>query len=158
MPKTETVDRFFESVNEAYDVLLDAVKSTNDRGYRVSRQLIDEVERSQREALDLTRQLATSPRDIGGFYSAAVRAVTDAQGRTLDLTRQFLDELTDSQRESRDTARKVIEANRTAGQAAIQATREAVSRAGEAVQSGVNGVRAQTTGTRRARRTPERSA
>jgi len=148
---TENVDKFFNAVNEVYDTLLDAVKSANDRGYRVSRKLIDEVERGQREAIDLTRRFATSPRDVAGFYSGAVRSVTDAQGRALELTRQFLDEVTDSGREARDTLRKVIEANRDAGQAAISATRDAVQKTAPAVEQAVNGVRARAaSATRRA--------
>jgi hypothetical protein len=129
------------------------VKSANERGYRVSRRLIDEVERSQREAIDVTRRLALAPRDVAGFYSSAVRSVTDAQGRALELTRQLLDEVTDSQREGRDVLRRVIESNRNAGQAAIEATRDAVSRAGSAVQSvrSPNGARAPVT------RTPRKS-
>lgn len=155
MPKTETIDRFFDAVTSAYDALLDSTKSANERGYRVSRRLIDEVERGQREAIDLTRRVAIAPRDLPGFYAAAVRSLTDAQGRALDLTRQLLDELTDGQREGRDTLRKVIEANRDAGQAAIEATREVVNRAGATVESGVNGARARAT---RARRTAQTTA
>ena len=135
MPKTETVDKFFNAVTDGYEALLDAAKSANDRGYRVSRQLIDEVERGQRETLDLTRKVVTAPRDVSGAYTAAVRSVTDAQGRVLDLTRQLLDELSDGQREGREVVRRVIEANRSAGQAAIEATRDAVGRAGNAVQT-----------------------
>lgn len=156
--RQENVDKFFNSVNEVYDALLDAVKSANDRGYRVSRKFIDEVEHGQREVLDLTRRLAVAPRDVAGFYSSAVRSVTDAQSRALDLTRQLLDEVTDGGREARDTFRKVIEANREAGQAAITATREAVQRTAPAVEQAVNGVRARAAGaTRRATatRTPK---
>ena len=86
MASTDDIDRFFDAVNDAYDALLDAVKTANDRGYRVSRKLIDEVERGQREAVYLTRRLETAPRDVAGFYTAAVRNVTDIQGRTLDLS------------------------------------------------------------------------
>jgi methyl-accepting chemotaxis protein len=135
MPKTETVDKFFNAVTDGYEALLDAAKSANDRGYRISRQLIDEVERGQRETLDLTRKVVTAPRDVSGAYTSAVRSVTDAQGRVLDLTRQFLDELSDGQREGREVVRRVIEANRSAGQAAIEATRDAVGQAGSAVQN-----------------------
>ncbi len=141
MPNTDTVDRFFNAVNEAYEALLDAAKAANDRGYRVSRQLIDELERGQREAIDLTRRLAAAPRDVSGFYSATVRSLTDAQGRALDLTRQLLDEVSDSQREGRDVVRRVIEANRTAGQAAVDATRDAVTRVGERAGAVVQNVR-----------------
>lgn len=149
MARTENIDRFFDSVNEVYDSLLDAVKSANDRGYRVSRKLIDEVERGQRDVIDLTRRFAAAPRDVAGFYATAVRSVTDAQGRALDLTRQLLDEVADGGREARDTVRKVVESNRDAGQAAISATRDAVQRTGPAVESAVNGVRARTASTAR---------
>src|SRR5256885_15881830 len=132
MPRTENVDKFFTAGNEAYDALLDAAKSANARGYRVSRQRIDEVERGQREAIDLTRRIASSPRDVSGFYTPAVRSATDSQGRVLDLTRQLLDELSDSQREGREALRRVIESNRSAGQAAIEATRAAVRHPGPA--------------------------
>jgi hypothetical protein len=142
MPRTESnVDKFFDSVNDVYDTLLDAVKLANDRGYRVSRKLIDEVERGQKEVIDLTHRFASAPADVAGFYSSAVRSVTDAQGRAFELTRQLLDEVTDSGRETRDTVRKVVEANRDAGQAAIGATREVVQRTGPAVEQAVNGVR-----------------
>ena len=114
MAKAETVDKFFNAVTDAYDALLDAARSANDRGYRVSRKLIDEIERGQKDALDLTRRVALAPRDVAGFTTSAIRNVTDAQGRVLDLTRQLLDEVTDGQRETRDTFRRVIEANRGA--------------------------------------------
>ena len=150
MPNTQTVDKFFDAVTEAYDALLDAAKSANDRGYRVSRRLIDEIERGQRDAVDLTRRVAVAPADIAGSFTSAVRSLTDSQGRVLDLTRQLLDEATDSGREGRDTMRKVIEANRSAGQAAIEATRETLTRGAERVQNlrpSANGTKASTSGT-----------
>lgn len=141
MASKDSVDQFFDSVNVAYDALLDAVKSANDRGYRVSRKLIDEVEQAQRDTIDLGRRFATAPVDVAGNASTVVRSLTEAQSRTLDLARQILDEVADSGREARDTARKVIEANREAGQAAVEATRNTVKRAGPAVESAVSGVR-----------------
>lgn len=160
MPKEQTIDKFFDGVTEAYDSLLDAARSANDRGYRISRKLIDEIERGQKDALDLARRVALAPRDISGVTTATVRTVTDAQGRVLDLTRQLLDEVTDSQRDVRDTLRKVIEANRDAGQAAIEVTREAVSRAGSAVENirGSNGTRAAAGGSARKARAAANSS
>ncbi|HUF53908.1 MAG TPA: hypothetical protein VMR52_09075 [Dehalococcoidia bacterium] len=145
MPSKDSVDQFFDSVNVAYDALLDAVKSANDRGYRVSRKLIDEVEQAQRDTIDLGRRFAIAPADFAGNTSSVVRSLTEAQSRTLDLARQILDEVADSGREARDTARKVIEANREAGQAAVEATRKTVKRAGPTVESALNGVRNRAT-------------
>lgn len=135
MTREENIDRFFGAVTESYDALIDALRSANDRGYRISRKLIDEAERGQRDAIDLAHRVATSPRDVAGFYSGSVRALTDTQGRVLDLTRQLIDEVSEGQREGRDVMRRVIEANRDAGQAAIEATRDAVGRAGSAVEN-----------------------
>ena len=113
------------------------------------------LKRSQRDAMDLTRRLATAPRDVAGFYASSVRSLTDAQGRVLDLTRQLIDELGDGQREGRDTIRKVIEANRDAGQAAIEATRDTVNRAGSAVENVRGSVRRRTSSNNRAREATE---
>src|SRR3990172_2265589 len=130
MPKTETVDKFFDAVTDAYDALLDAMKSGSDRGYRVSKRLIEETETGQRDVIELTRRLASSPRDVGGFYSAPIRSLTDAQGRVLELTRQLIDEVVETQQEARESLHRVIEANRAAGQAAIEAARDVTTRAG----------------------------
>src|SRR3990172_1946769 len=139
MPKAETVDKFFEAVNDAYDTLLDAMKSGSDRRYRVSKRLIEEAERGQREVLELTRRLAQSPRDVTGFYGATVRSLTDAQGRVLELTRALIDEVVETQQEARESVQRVIEANRTAGQAAIEAARDVVGRAGGHAPPGPGG-------------------
>ncbi len=139
MPKAETVDKFFEAVNDAYETLLDAMKSGSDRGYRVSKRLIEEAERSQREAIELTHRLAKSPRDVTGFYGATVRSLTDAQGRVLELTRALIDEVVETQQEARESLQRVIEANRTAGQAAIEGAREVVGRAGRIARPGRGG-------------------
>lgn len=157
MPTEQTIDRFFDAVNDAYDALLDSVKSANERGYRVSRRLIEEVERGQRDAIDLTKRLALAPNDVGGFYSTAVRSLTDAQGRLLDLTRQFLDDLTETQRDGRDTLHKMIEANRSAGQAAIDATRQILNRSTGKVAAEVNGARSRANRTRKTAEAPEAS-
>ena len=60
MPKQETVDKFFGAVDDAYDALIDSIKAANDRGYRVSKRLIDEVEKGQREAVGLTHRFASA--------------------------------------------------------------------------------------------------
>jgi hypothetical protein len=134
MPSSQTSDRFFDAVNESYETLLDAVRAANDRGHRISKRLIDEVNQGQRNALELGRTFAGSPLDVSGLAGATVRSLTDAQGRALDLTRQLLDELTDAGQETRDSLRRVVEANRSAGQAAVEATRDVADRAGGAIR------------------------
>lgn len=161
MPREDTIDKFFDAVNDAYDALLDAAKAANDRGYRISRRFIDDIERGQRDLLDMARTIATTPRDVAGFYSASMRTLTGAQGRLLDLTRQFVDEISEGQREGRDVLRRVIEANRTAGQAAIEAARDTVTsrvRRGSQKPSQASNGRGESPRPRKTRSTSDASA
>lgn len=135
MPASETADRFFDALSEGVDALLDAAKAGNERTYRLSRSLLDEAERSQREALELGRQFARSPRDLRGFSQTLVEALTRGQGRALDLARFWLEEGMESGREARETLSRLVQANRRAGEAAIQAARGTLSRAAGAVRS-----------------------
>ena len=156
MPQTSTIDKFFDAVDEAYDVILDTIKAGADRGYRVSKGLIDQAEKGQREALDLAHTIATLPADPGKASSAVVETLTKTQGRVLETSRQWLDEALDSQQEGREALRRWIDANRQAGEAVIEVSRglfgRAQERAREAVRPGRDGNRAKAEGEQRARR------
>ena len=145
MSREETVDQFFDSVNESYDALLDAVKSANDRGYRISRKLIDEVEQSQRDSFDLGRRFATAPADVAGFSASVVRSLTDAPSRSLGLARQLLDEVSYHNRKARDPARKWIEDSRQPGPTGSRTRHPPGKKAAPPGRARVNGVRARTT-------------
>jgi hypothetical protein len=131
MPQQSTIDKFFDAVDDAYDILLDTLKAGVDRGHRVSRTLIDQAQAGQREALELAQQVAKAPTNISGASSAVVQTFTKTQGRVLELSRQWLDEAMDTQQEGREALRRLIEANRRAGEAVIESSRGAVGRAQE---------------------------
>jgi len=156
MPQTSTIDKFFDAVDEAYDVILDTIKAGADRGYRVSKGLIDQAEKGQREALDLAHTIATLPADPGKASSAVVETLTKTQGRVSEMSRQWLDEALDSQQEGREALRRWIDTNRQAGEAVVEASREmfgrAQERAREAVRPESGGNRAKAEGEQRPRR------
>jgi len=156
MPQTSSVDRFFNAVDDAYDVVLDTIKAGADRGYRVSRGVIDQAEKGQRQALELAHTVAKSPTDLGKASGAVVDTLTKTQGRVLETSRQWLDEALDSQQEGREAVRRLIDANRQAGQAVIEASRglfgRAQERARQAVRPGHDGNRAKAEGETRPRR------
>jgi hypothetical protein len=124
-----------EAVNESYDALIDGIRKASDRTHRFSIAMIEDAQRAQREAVDLTRKWLEAPLDVQAIASRSVDAITKAQGRTLDATRQFFSELAEAQTEARDVFQRVISANRTAGEAAADVARSAFNRAGEAAQS-----------------------
>ncbi len=141
MAKTTTAaDKYFEALTESYDAILEAIKAGNERGYRVSNNLLAEAQRGQREAVDLGKKFAEDPTDVGGFYRSVMEATTKSQGRALELARQWFDELSESRTETRDVIEKVVKAQRAAGEAAVEATRDLVSTTADRVRTGVNRV------------------
>lgn len=147
MAKNTAADKYFEALTESYDAILEAIKAGNERGYRVSNNLLAEAQRGQREAVELGKKFADDPTDIGGFYRSVMEATTKSQGRALELARQWFDEMSESRTETRDVIEKVVKAQRAAGEAAVEATRDLVSTTAERVRSGVSRV---TTGAREA--------
>ena len=47
MAQQSSVDKFFDAVDTAYDVVLDTLKAGVDRGYRVSKSLIEQAQSGQ---------------------------------------------------------------------------------------------------------------
>jgi hypothetical protein len=140
MAKNTAADKYFEALTESYDAIIDAIKASNERGFRVSNNLLAEAQRGQREAIELGRTFAADPTDVGGFYRAMMESTTKAQGRALELASQMFGELSESRTESREVIEKVVKAQRAAGEAAIEATRDLVSTTAERVRTGVTRV------------------
>jgi DNA anti-recombination protein RmuC len=137
---SSALDKYFEALTESYDAIIEAVKAGNERGYRVSSNLITEAQKGQKDALELGKKFAEDPTDIGGFYRSMMEATTTAQGRALELARQMFDELSESRTETREVIEKVIKAQRVAGEAAVEAARDVASTTAERVRTGVERV------------------
>jgi hypothetical protein len=150
-----SANRVYDSMNDGYDAIIDAVRAANDRGHRVSTALIEDAQRSQREAVDLVKRWADAPLDILGLYSAFVENTTKVQSRALEATREWFGELANAQQESRQVLQRIATANRAAGEAAMDAARGAFSRAGEVVQNANRSVAAATATPTDGRRTRE---
>lgn len=140
MATNTAVDKYFEALSESYDAIISAIKAGNERGYRVSTNLLDEATKGQREALDLGRKFAEDPTDVGGFYRAMMESATKAQGRALELARQMFDELSESRNEGRDAFERIVKAQRAAGEAAVEAARTVASTTADRVRTGVGRV------------------
>jgi gas vesicle protein len=137
MAKNEAIDRYFEALTESYDAIIEAIKSGNERGFRVSTNLLTEAQRGQHEAIELGRKFAEDPTDVGGFYRSVMEATTKAQGRALEVARQLFDEMSESGNQTRDTVQKVFNAQRSAGEAAVGAARDVASTTADRVRTGV---------------------
>ena len=152
MAGNDAAGKFFEAINQSSDAMIDAVRAASDRGHRVSTAFIEAAQEGQREAVELARKWAAAPLDFFALYSAMVEATTKGQSRALEVTRQWFGEVAEAQKETRQLVDRVIGANRTAGEASIDAARGVFTRATEAVQSASEG------NGRRMTREPSRTA
>lgn len=139
MAGNDAADKLFEAWNESADALVDAIRAANDRGHRVSAALIEQAQEGQRETVELAKKWIAAPFDLMGFYSALVESTTKAQGRALEVTRQWFGEMADAQKETRQLLQRMMTANRSAGEATVEAARGMLTRASEATQSGGDG-------------------
>jgi len=118
-------DRFFGALNQAYDAMLQAIEKGNQRGYRVSRTILRQARRGEREVVALAKKWVEEPTDVLGFYETLLDAQTRAQTRALELTREWLEEAGNTREEVQEALRRMIQANRDASEAAIEAARGA---------------------------------
>jgi hypothetical protein len=127
MPQ-KPADRFFGALNEAYDTMLHAIDRGNQRGYRVSKTILRQARRGERELVALARKWVEEPTDLLGFYEDLLDAQLRAQTRALELAREWLADAGDTREEVQEALRRLIEANRQAGEAAVEAARSAFGR------------------------------
>jgi hypothetical protein len=151
-------EKIVEAITESSNALLEAARSANERGFRISKTVLEEAERGQQDALDLGRKFAKEPTDLSGFSSAVVEKTNEAQGRVVELFRQWFSELSDAGQETRDTFGKVVKANREVAQASFEGVRTLFGRGVENVQEAVENAASWRSDERPARRAREVSA
>jgi hypothetical protein len=127
MPQ-KPIDRFFGALNQAYDAMLHAIDRGNQRGHRVSKTILRQARRGEREVAALAKRWVEEPTDLLGFYEDLLDAQLRAQTRALELTREWLEEAGDTREEVQEALRRLIQANREAGEAAVEAARSAFER------------------------------
>ncbi len=146
MANDDGATKFFDALNENYDALIDAIRTANDRGHRISASMIEGAQQSQRDAVELGKQWADAPLDMVNLSSSLLEATTKAQKRALEVTGQWFDELTEAQKEAQDVLQRMVAANRSAGEAVVDLSRGIFSRTSEAIRATGQSVAAAVTG------------
>jgi hypothetical protein len=119
----DQVQKYFNSLLTSYDVLVDAVARSNERGFTVTKQFAADVATGQREALELGKKLAAEPADLSHFYAAVLEATTAAQGRALAFTQNVYQEALTAGGDAREVVQKLVEVNKETAQAAVEVAR-----------------------------------
>ncbi len=121
---TEPVQKYFDTLLQNYDLLVEALEKANERGIKVSRQFASDLIAGQREAIELGKKLATEPGDLGRLSAALLEAATAAQGRALAFTQVAYQEAMAGGADTRELVQKLFEANRDTATAALEFARQ----------------------------------
>jgi len=139
MAETTTADKLFDALTESSTAIIQRVKTGSERSFRVASTVLEEIERGQRDALELGRTFAKQPLDIAGFASAAFQKAGEAQERAFELTRQAVDEFATANRETRETVRRVTQASAEGTRAAIDSARGLFTWSRSAIEANLPG-------------------
>lgn len=137
MPADTVVNRYFEAVADTGEAIIEAMKSGNERGYRISNSLLSEMQRGQRDAIDLGRNFLENPANVRGFVDLWLETARKSRARNMELAREIFDELSESASEARIATQTVLRAQRSGGEAAAKGAREAATTSARTVRRGV---------------------
>jgi hypothetical protein len=122
--------RYFDTLIESYDILAQAAKQASTHGIKLGQQLSDDVAAAQREALQVAKNIAADPGDVGKAYNAMLESTLSAQGRALNFAQLMTQEALDASGETRQALDRLTKANRQTAEAAVAAFRDFASTGG----------------------------
>lgn len=124
MTEQAPTDKYFDALLTSYEALTHAIEQANERGLRISRQLLADVTEAQRRALELAKQVSTNPTDSAAAYSAIMESAVAAQSQALDFTQSAYKEAIAASSEGREALDSLLSASRAAAEAALTISRE----------------------------------
>ncbi len=117
-------DKYFDALLTSYDALVSAIEQANERGARLSKQLLTDATEAQRRTIELARQVAANPTDRAAAYSAIMESAVSAQSQALDFTQNAYKEAIAASSEGREALDTLLSSSRSAAEAALAVSRE----------------------------------
>ena len=138
MAATETaVDRVFSAMSEGSSAVLGAVKSANERTFRLSQAILEEAEFGRKATLDLTKKFVQNPTDLLSISNLAFDKLGESQARAIALARKSIGELAVATGQTRETATEVAKAGREAATGVAEVARDVYGRTSGAARAAV---------------------
>jgi hypothetical protein len=122
-------NKFLEAIDASYGALVTAIEATEARGDGVSKILLAEARKGEKEFSALVRGWVDAPTNVYENLEAMVDAQARVQRRALALARESLEGAGAYQLEVRGALRQMIKANRAAGEMILEALAVTASRA-----------------------------
>src|SRR5512146_2176065 len=120
MPRT-TQDKFLDAIGESYGAILAVMESTEGRRHKVSRTVLAEARKGEREALALARKWVDTPTSLFENLEAAIAMQNAAEQRALEMARESLTGSDTYRREVQQALGRMVQANRVSAEALAQA-------------------------------------
>jgi len=127
-------DKFFDALDEAYDALITAIEATEAQGDKVSKTLLAEARKAEKEASKLARSWVDSPTSLYENLEAMIDAQARAQTRMLELARDSLKGAGAYRGQVQEALQRMIRANRNIAEAMVEVARTGLSRAARRVE------------------------
>ena len=112
MANTAQTEQFFDAVLGQYDTALKAIEKAQQRGLKLSQDLLTATAKRQRETIELARKVAAEPTNYAGAYSAIMEASVAAQSQALELSQTAYQEALDASAEVREVLEALVDASR----------------------------------------------
>ncbi len=93
-------DKFFDALDESFEAMLGAAQKGQERGSRLSKRLLRDVEEGQRELTRLGRRVARKPRDMRGIYQSSIDLARRAASDSAALAQEWVTETTDASQDN----------------------------------------------------------
>jgi hypothetical protein len=131
------VNQVFNNVDDGFAAVFDALRAGNETTARIYRYTIDELERSTQERTELARQWAESPYDVIGLSRSVLETWRMRAQRRAGLARSFLGEAVNAGREARYAVNTVVQGSRDSAETGLAAARRTAQGAGDDLRRGV---------------------
>ncbi len=122
--QNDHASEYFDALLCSYDALIHAVEQASEHGIKLSRELLADMVASQRQTLEVARQVASNPEDMAAAYTAIMESVLSAQNKALEFTQSTYREAMTASTETREALESVFSASRSASEAALALARE----------------------------------
>lgn len=137
------IGRFIDMIIENQGRFNEALESARKRGTKIAEMMSEQVIQGQREALELTKRVATNPNAFSENTKALLDAAAESQSRGLDFAKELYNEQVAATESMRESMQTVMESSREAAETAMELGRSwgANNPLAEAWQRGMESLR-----------------
>lgn len=119
-PETSPMEQLLDAAIENQSQLDETLAGVRKHGIKIGELVAEQVQQSQREALELTKKVASNPSDFTASSSLMMDAAAEAQNRALEFTKNLYNEQMEAAKLARESMESMLERSREVAAATMQ--------------------------------------